>query len=276
MKEYTEYNHKEIETIANKFGNEFVTKEELNKWYEYKQAVKNDIHNIKQYLKIVYETHSEDDDWNPSQITVEAKSNLKKAQKELQWIRSIVTFPLQEFCDYYYKDVHRDEERITMVMAKRVIDGVTPAEEQIIREFFEESELLQSINNFRNLTTPVTLRKWTYMNRNPTEYCHIVSSCDATQLYDEQEHYVYIAEECTNHRWGDSYWISVDCDNTLYSLPVIKDFKKYDFQIGKFYKIQCTDIIHFGRNKKKYIMDIQESSEEEFLTKGLHQYATRW
>ena len=87
---------------------------------------------------------------------------------------------------------------------------------------------------------------------------------------------MYIQSECTNHRWGDSYWISIDCDNTLYSLPVIKDLKNYDFQIGKFYKIKCEDEIRFGGNKKKYVMSIEESTEEEFMEKGLHQYMTRY
>ena len=276
MKDYTEYNHEEIETIAEKFtNNEFVNHDELKLWYAYKQAVKVEISNCKAYLKMANKNRG---DKPKSDISIEIEEECRKAESELRWIRTIKTFPLEDFCNYYELsyDYNIGEDRPSITMVNRVIDGASETEKSVIRELMEESDMIESINNFRDLTTPVALRRWTYMNRNPTEYCPVVSSTDATQLYDGKEHYVYIVKECTNHRWGDSYWISVDCDNTCYSLPVIKAFKEYEFKIGKFYKITCTDTIHFGGNKKKYIMSIEESNEEEFLNKGLHQYATRW
>ena len=274
MKDYYEYNHEEIETIAEKFANnEFVNHDELALWYEYKQAVKTYISNGKKYFQMI-----EKDEEDYGEFTKNLLQDQNKAEGELRWIRSIKTFPLEDFCNYYELsyDYNIGEDRPSITMVNRVIDGASETEKSVIRELMEESDMIKSINNFRDLTTPVHLRRWTYMNRNPTEYCPVVSSTDATQLYDGKEHYVYIVKECTNHRWGESYWISVDCDNTCYSLPVIKAFKEYDFEIGKFYKIICTDTIHFGGNKKKYIMSIEESNEEEFLTKGLTQYATRW
>lgn len=277
MKNYTEYNHEEIETIAEKFTKgEFVNHEELKLWYEYKKAVKTYLKSGESYFQAL----EEKSEGEYSEVTKKLQHDYKMAQGELNWIRSIKTYPIKKFCDYYWKNTyysHSDlTHRPTYIMAKRVAEGVSETEEQFVREIFEESETLKSINHFRDLTTPVQLRRWTYMKRNPTEYCPTVSSCDATQLYDKKEHYVYIQSECNIHRWGESYWISVDCDNTLYSLPVIKDFKNYDFQVGKFYKITCTDTIHFGGNKKKYVMDIQESTEEEFMNKGFDNYVKRW
>ena len=273
MKDYKEYNHEEIETIAEKFEtNEFVNHEEMELWYDYKQSIKTYIHYGEEYFKKV---NKAEEDF--SEISRELFREQKEAEKELRWIRTIRTFPLEEFCKYYTFRNYEKEDRTTYVMAEKVAtEKASDNEKAFIREIFEESETLKSINHFRDLTTPVHLRRWTYMQRNPTEYCPFVSSQDATQLYDFREHYVYIQSECTNHRWGDSYWISVDCDNTLYSLPVIKDFKNYDFQIGKFYKIKCEDEIRFGGNKKKYVMSIEESTEEEFMEKGLHQYMTRY
>lgn len=271
------FNHNEIEAIANKFtNNEFVNHDELKVWYSYKKTLKNDIENATAFLKRIEEAHQDEPDWEEHEVTTNIRNNTKEAIKELKWIRSINTFPLKEFCDYYWKSTDCEfEDRMTMVMAKRVIDGVNRVEEQFIREMFEESESLKSINNYRDLTTPVGLRNWHYAKRNPTEYCHIVSSMDATELYDEREHYVYIESECGIHRWGESYWISVDCENTLYSLPVIKDFKNYDFEVGKFYKIQCTKTIYYGGNKKKYCMSIEPCTEKEFMEKGLEQYIRR-
>lgn len=271
------FNHEEIEAIANKFlKNEFVNHEELKVWYDYKRTLKADINNATAFLKRIDEAHKDEPDWEEHEVTTSIRNNTKEAKRELQWIRNIVTFPLKEFCDYYYRSsYHLENSRTTIVMAKRVIAGVNRVEERLIRELFEESETLKSINNYRDITTPVALRHWYYAQRNPTEYCHFVSSMDATKLYDEREHYVYIESECTNHRWGESYWISVDCENTLYSLPVIKDFKNYDFEVGKFYKIQCTNTIYYGGNKKKYCMDIEPCSEEEFMEKGLEQYIRR-
>lgn len=274
MKDYYEYNHEEIETIAEKFANnEFVNHDELALWYEYKQAVKTYISNGKKYFKMI-----EKDEEDYSEFTKKLLQDQNKAEGELKWIRSINTFSLEDYCDYYALsyDYNMGNDRLGIVMVNRVINGASETEKATIREIFEESEMLTSINNFRDLTTPVNLRRWTYWKRNPTEYCGFTSSMDATELYDEREHYVYIQSECNIHRWGKSYWISVDCDNGLRSLPVIKAFKEYEFEIGKFYKITCTDTIHFGGNKKKYIMSIEESNEEEFLTKGLTQYATRW
>lgn len=269
MKLFNEYNHEEIETIAEKFSNnEFVTKEELTLWYDYKNAVKSYISDGE-----FWENHKHQD----HEIVQEILAEIRQARNELRWMRTITTFPLQEFCDYYCKRNYEDETRITYVMADKVNSNeASETEKAFIREYFEESETLKSINHFRNVTTPVNLRNWT-LNFNPaTEYHPTETAMDGTQIYDGREHYVYIYKNCRQHRWGDTYWISIDCDNSLYSLPVIKDFKNYEFEIGKFYKIKCVDEIHFGGNKKKYVMDIQESTEEEFMTKGLHQYATRW
>ena len=268
MKMYYEYDHEEIEAIADKFAQgEFVTNEELKLWYTYKDAVKFCIEN-----GAYWENHKNQD----SEVVQSIISDINNARKELQWIRTINTFPLEEYCKYYTLRNYEDETRLTYVMANKINnEEVSETEKAFIREYFEESDVLNSINHFRELLTPVHLRNWTYALRNPTEYHPAVSSMDATELYDFRDHYVYIESECTKHRWGKSYWISVDCQNTLYSLPVIKDFKEYNFEIGKFYKIKCEDEIHWG-NKKKYVMSIEECSESEFMEKGLHQYATRY
>lgn len=276
MKSYKQYNHEEIETIADKFtAGEFVTKDELKLWYAYKKTVKVEISNCKKYLKMAEKNRG---DKPKSEITLEIEKEQKMAQEELTWIRSIKTFPLLDFCKYYELqwDYNMCEDAPSLIMAKRVIDGATETEQDLIREILEESETLKTINHYRNLTTPVSLRRWT-ANFNPgNNYYASETAMDGTHLYNGREHYVYVQSECKQHRWGETYWVSIDCDNSLYSLPVIKDFKNYDFEVGKFYKITCTDTIYYGANKKKYVMSIEESNEEEFMSKGLHQYATRW
>ena len=275
MMKYEDYDKAEIKAIADKFGKEFVSIEELKTWYAFKNALKSRMSDCKSYLKMA-EKNREDDD-PLSEITLEVKKEFQALQDELSWMRSITTFPLEDFCKYYELDwdynQSEDDPRITM--AQRVIDGVSDDEAQLIREFIEESDMINSLNNYRHITTPVSLRRWAFMKRNATEYCPYISSEDATMLYNGKPHYVYVHSECDCHRWGDSYWISVDCDNTLYSLPVIKAFKEYEFKIGKFYKITCTDTIRWG-NKKKYVMEIEESDEETFMKEGLRQYARRW
>lgn len=272
---YEEFDKAEIKAIADKFGKEFVTVDELKIWYAFKNAIKSHISDCKSYLKMAEKNRGDEP---KSEITLEIEDDLKNHQQELRWMRSITTFPLEDFCRYYELswDYNISTNRSSLIMAQRVIDGASEDEKKLIREILEESDVINSINNYRHLTTPVSLRRWAFMKRNPTEYCPFISSVDATHLYNRETHYVYIHSECNIHRWGDSYWVSVDCDNTLYSLPVIKAFKEYEFEIGKFYKITCTDTIHFGGNKKKYIMEIEECDEETFMKEGLDQYARRW
>lgn len=277
MKSYKAYNPVEINGIANKFtAGEFVTKVEMKVWYAYKNAVKYEISCCQDYLKMAEKNRG---DKPKSEITLEIEQEQKMAQDELTWIRSIKTFPLEDFCRFYEADWNYNlygEDRPSLILAKRVNEGASETEQMVIREIMEESDILQSINHYRDLTTPVNLRKWTLSYNRATEYCPFETACDDTRLYDGKEHYVYIKAECKQHRWGDTYWISTDCSNELKSLPVIKAFKEHDFQVGKFYKITCTDTIHFGNNKKKYIMEIEETDEQTFMTKGLKQYTKRW
>lgn len=272
-----QFNHNEIEAIATKFtAGEFVNHDELKLWYSYKRTLKSDIAGATAFLKRIEEAHQDEPDWEEHEITTSIRYNTNKAETELRWIRSINTFPLLEFCNYYLKaNNHLDYDTIQIVMANKVINGTSNTEEQLIRELFEESTTLKSINHFRDLTCPVTLRNWTASYNPSTTYHPTETPMDATELYDGRIHYIYIHSK-NQARYGESYWISVDCSNSLGSLPVIKDFKNYKFQIGKFYKIQCTDTIYFGGNKKKYCMEIEESTEEEFMTKGFEQYLTRW
>lgn len=270
--DYTEFEHSKIEKIADKFSRgEFVICDELNLWYDYKKAVTSFIANGE-----YWETHPNQD----SEIVQKILKDIADAKSELTWIRSIPTYNLQKVCEYYvleytYCNHTPGDNPLVVAMAQRVLEGnLSKNEEQLIRELLEETNSITTVENVRNLTTPVHLRNWSRSYNRATEYCPAETPMDSTELYDGREHYVYIQGE-TEGRWGDTYWISVDCDNSLGALPVIKDFKNYDFQVGGFYKITCTDTIYFGRNKKKYVMDIRESTEEEFMEKGFIAYATR-
>lgn len=271
-----EFDQTAIRQIADEFKNGVIVPKGIKTWYEYKQAVTREIEDMTEAI-----SHFGED----AQIFPKLKKAKEEAESELAWIKSIHTYDLQKVCEYIilttdeYKPTikgvtHWNFPKMNVHMAKKVINGCSQAEENFIRETFEESDIITVINQVRKLTRNINERNWTYMFNRKTEYNPYETAMDGTKLYDHREHYVYIKSKCTQHRYGETYWISIDCDNELYSLPIIKDFKNYDFEIGTFYKIQCTDEIKFG-NKKKYVMDIQESSEEEFMEKGFKNYAIR-
>lgn len=269
-KKIGDYNTQEIETIAEKYLNgEFVAPrgKENKLWLDYKKALKKEIRTLKQGIEFF-----------EGKTTAEKLENLLvEMEEQLQWIRSIPTYDIEAYCKYYTLrtkeyDAHLEPEILHM-MAKRVADNeASETDKQFVRELFEESNYLDNVLNFRELQTPIELRNWTYMFNNPSEYYPTETPMDTSDLYDHKEHYVYV--QSTNvARWGESYWVSVDCENSLYSLPVIKAFKEFDFEVDKFYKIQCTETIRWGNNKRKYVMDIVECSEEDYFEKGLERYA---
>lgn len=156
-------------------------------------------------------------------------------------------------------------------LAKRVIDGdLTDEQLSLVKDVFEEYGRMKSI---KKLTTPVSDKKYTTSWTTPTYYYPDPAPLDV-QIADGEPHWVYIHSQVQG-RWGETYWVSVDCSSSLGSLPVIKAFNEFDFEIGHFYKITCTDIIHWGANgeKKKYVYDIVECSEEEFMDKGFQSNA---
>lgn len=278
MKDYTKFNHEEIEAIAIKYlEGEFIAPKgkESKLWYDYKKAIKKEIYDCKAYLKMAHANNPE-----LSDISKEVQKRLETAQTDLKWVRSIPTFDLEGFCKYWSIASKEYDEylqpNLIPMMVNRILNGdASDSDKQFVRELLEESNFLDKVLGFRQLTTPVALRNWGKMWNNPSEYYPTETPCDASHLYDHRPHYVYI--HSTNvARWGESYWISVDCENILHSLPVIKAFKDYDFEVGKFYKITCTDTLRWGNNKRKYLMEIEESTEEEFLELGLKQYALRW
>lgn len=275
MKDYKEYDHDEIVAIADAFSAGEIVPTGMKTWYEYKNA-------LIRYIRdgAIWENHENQD----SEIVQSIIAEIQDAKAELAWVRSVPTYDLRKVCQYI--DLAFDDTTSTIpsqftlvpLMARRVLQGTTPEEEQTIRELLEESNYLDTINTVRKLTRPIAERngKWGRMYNRKTEYSPFETATDGTQLYDGRDHYVYIQGECKEHRWGETYWVSIDCENTLYALPIIKDFKNHDFEIGKFYKIKCVDEIHFGGNKKKYVMDIQDTTEEEFMEQGFRQYALRW
>ena len=275
MKEYYEYNHEEIENIAEKFSNnQFVTEEEIEVWYAYKQAVNTYIRNGESYFEMINKSEEEYSD-----ATKRLQEDYHEAQGELQWIRSIPTYDLTkvaEFITYWDKSYDdRNGRNLTYIFAQRIIHNeLTETELNIIRQGLEESNGKFYINIVRQLQTPVQHKHWYFSYNNPTSYHPTHTPMDCTKLYNGKTHYVYI-HSATTGRYGETYWISNNGRETLEALPVIKDFQEYDFQIGKFYRITCTDTIHFGKNKKKYVMQIEESDEAEYMEKGFIEYAKR-
>ena len=117
------------------------------------------------------------------------------------------------------------------------------------------------------LIAPVSEKKFSYYYNNPTQYFPTETPMDSTVIYNGEPHWIYIHSPADG-RYGETYWISVNCEPHLYSLPVIKAFKEYEFEVGKFYKLTCVDTIHWGGNKKKYVFEIEECSEDEYMEKG--------
>lgn len=266
---YEKFDKTEIEAIAEEFKAGKIPAN-IKTWYEYRDALQRDINDAKRFLKM----HSDIDD----KVTARVKEDLEALNVEMNWVKSIKTFDLYKACEYLTlwlddTDAH-NELNLIPLMARKVLDGEC-ADEQFVRDLLEESNYRDNVHTVRKLTRPVAERRWGKNYNRPTEYYpQNDRPVDATQLYDHREHYVYI--HSTNvATWGESYWISVDCANSLDSLPVIKAFKEFDFEVGKFYKIQCVDEIQWGNGKRKYIMEIEESNEEEFLEKGFIKYATR-
>lgn len=123
------------------------------------------------------------------------------------------------------------------------------------------------MDHVKSLIVKPSEKEYTYSYNPPTEYFPSETPMDDRTLYDGEPHYIYIHSEVQG-RYGETYWFSNNCSSSLGALPTIKSFKEYDFEVGKCYKVKCVDEITWGNNKKKYVMDIQEVSEEEFLNKG--------
>ena len=273
MKNYDEFSKEELKIINQVLqkskNNEFITNDELKVFNSYKKSLEDCIDNYERY-------------WADKDLKdlSKLKKIFDKAYTIYEKIRKVHTFDIYKVCEYIMleKDYNMGE-RTAETIAERVLghlNGVSNTELQFAYEILEHSEHGRyAIKVVRELTTPINLRKWGYSWNRATEYTPFETAHDSTQLYDNREHYIYIHSKCTQHRWGETYWISTDCNNTLESLPVIKDFKNFDFKIGRFYKVICEDTIYFGK-KKKYKMKIEETTEKEFMEQGFVNYAKRW
>ena len=176
---------------------------------------------------------------------------------------------LHKTCEYlemmsYVSGVENLETRL----AKKVLEGnLTDDQTALIEEVFQGR-----MGSVEKLITPVADKEFTYSYNNPTEYFPQYTPMDNVVIKDGNNHWIYIHSEAQG-RYGETYWISVDCSTSLNSLPVIKAFKDYDFQVGHFYRLRMTDEITWGGNKRKYIYEIEECSEEEYMRKGFQSQA---
>ena len=265
--DYKEFNKTEIEEIAEEFNRGVVIPAGIKKWYEYKKAVQRELAEIEQFEEIFEGNELS------SKIMENVKIRKEEASNEMSWIKSVKTYDLKKVCEYLVLTLNRLTAKhnleLVPLMAEKVLKGVSEVEEQMVRELIEESQYIYAVNAVRELTRPISERTgdWGYLYNNPSTYYPVETPCDATELYNGREHYIYVHSE-NEARWGQSYWISVNCGNTLESLPIIKAFKDFEFEIGKFYKVICTDTVTWGNGKKKYLMDISEVSEEDFMNKG--------
>lgn len=269
MKLYTDFSQEElatVETVINKVANnDYIENNELKVFNAYKKALESAIENYEQY-------------WADKDPIKELKEIFDNAHKEYDRIRNIHTFDIQKVCEYIVLNRNYNNPRTIENIAERVLGhlgGVTEQELQFSYEILCHSEDGQSaIKTVRKLTTPLKKRKWNTIWNRATEYYPTETPMDATQLYNGKVHYIYIQSK-NQARWGESYWISDNCSNDLESLPVIKAFKEFNFEIGKCYKVECTNVIRWGNNKCKYEMSIEECSEEDFMEQGFIQYAKR-
>lgn len=182
------------------------------------------------------------------------------------------TMDLEKICKYIVMSSyngHYKKQKVEVKIAEEYCEWKdNPVIVEYVENLFRESDISIIIDNMELMTTPVSERKWERVHTSPTNYDPNTYPLDCTSLYDEFEHYIYVESEVRG-KWGDTYWISDNGLNYLESLPTIKAFQNFDFEVGKFYKVQCTDVIYWGNNKKKYVFDIEESNEEEFLNKGI-------
>ena len=173
---------------------------------------------------------------------------------------------LRKTCEYI-NIVHKVSgvENLESRIAKKVIDeNITDEQLLFVKEVFGDGGRMEYV---KELITPVSEKEFSKEWTTPTYYHPNSAPLDEVQLYDGNPNWIYIHSEVQG-RWGETYWISTNCGSTLKSLPVIKAFKDFDFKVGHFYKVTCTDTIYWGDNKKKYVFDIEEVSEEEYMKGG--------
>ena len=174
---------------------------------------------------------------------------------------------LTKTCEYIkimhdYAGYDNLESRI----AKKVLDGnMTDEQLSFVMDVFNDGGRMDSV---QKLITPVSEKKFSTEWTTPTHYYPNPAPLDA-HLSDGNPHWIYIHSPVQG-RWGETYWISIDCNSSLRALPVIKSFKEYDFEVGHFYKVTCVDIIYWGANgdKKKYVYEIEECTEDEYMSNG--------
>ena len=265
--ETTEYTNKSI--IGKYHEKGFLSDEDYQSFMDYKKSLKDTMEE--------YERVSEMDITIPQSII----SKFKQARLEFNELSKIHLFDLTAVAQFivWHDNANnhtvRDSEPVTRVMAEKVLSGnLNENELEFVASVFEESDADFFIRVVRQLQTPVSDKHWYFSYRNANDFCPVETPMDATQLYDGKPHYVYIHSK-NDARWGESYWISDNGFNSLESLPVIKAFKEYPFEVGHFYRIECTNTIYYGNNKKKYEMDISEVDEDEFMIGGFEQFAKR-
>lgn len=184
---------------------------------------------------------------------------------------------LEKICKYIVMSSyngHYQKQSVEVTLAGTYDDWKdNPTIVEFVENLFKESDVSITIENIISMSTPVNEREWIRGYTSPTHYYPDSSPLDCTSLYDGYVHYIYVESEVEG-RWGDTYWISDNGMDTLEALPTIKAFKDFNFEVGKFYKVQCTDTIYWGNNKKKYVFDvIEEITEEEFLGNGYLAYS---
>lgn len=79
--------------------------------------------------------------------------------------------------------------------------------------------------------------------------------------------YVYVVEE-TEGKYGKQFWVATNCENGL-SLTKTQKQLNESLEVGHFYKIQLDDVVYFGNNRKKFVYDIKEITETEWIQKGM-------
>ena len=114
---------------------------------------------------------------------------------------------------------------------------------------------------YESLTKPLSVRDWvvSYDNRGAVQKRDIIYL--RGQLHNP--YYVYV-HNCVQGTYGRQFEVAVNGDSVLYLLPTIKQFTD-ELEVGKCFIVTLRDKVSFGRNKTKYIYDIEEISEEQYL-----------
>ena len=168
----------------------------------------------------------------------------------------------QKMCEresYYLNDYEFHTDNTLIKICETVDEWINKTE---LADFL--SSLIDDALDFdfyESLTEPLSVRKWavSYDNRGAVEKRDIIY----LRGQKDNPYYVYV-HDCVQGTYGRQFEVAVNGGSTLYLLPTIKQFTD-ELEVGKCFIVTLRKEVSFGNNRKKYVYDIEEISEEQYL-----------